>query len=487
VFKEYIEKVQQKLLSLQDRKEKYLKQSQECAKEFNIVEAMTNDFFSSSTNLKLIFYRSLLILPALGTAYGVQLHELTSYNVIDELNGKGFLDDEWAQNMKIAVAVASLIRLSIYSRKKGQDDFIDANKSLSIFQTTAFHDIIMAVGAESLLHFLTSLYYIQTKVKKGYFEEDELLEMRFGFMEVLRLHQQIVNEWKMINTNNSFILRVTIQAMLALKMNDELIECCDKLVMQECNDYEYVFNREWAAAFLSNIQQFNTHMIAFSYLQDAVKVIELNDTFQALAPNEKFYNSKLYNAFKTYRLHGRFNLNLGNYEDAQQHFNKSWEIYDQHETEFDKNNNLIYNKIKLCYDSGRCYTSCGNFDKGLSLLMKSLEIVENKMPNDLQSFVHNLYYISWNLLISGKLNEALCYINRAVDILDENDDEGSNDIRIHQIYIIVLQNKVVSPSLLLHQYRYNSKLTPEGKPSVDITSQVAFLLEDLLSNVENLD
>jgi len=117
--------------------------------------------------------------------------------------------------------------------------------------------------------------------------------------------------------------------------------------------------------------------------------------------------------------------------------------------------------------------------------MKSLDIVENKMPKDLESIVFCLYHISWNLLISGKLNEALCYINRAVDILGENKE--FNIIRIHQQYFVQLQNKVVSPSLLLHQYRYNEKITPEGYPDTDITSEVALLLEDLLSNVDKVD
>jgi len=116
--------------------------------------------------------------------------------------------------------------------------------------------------------------------------------------------------------------------------------------------------------------------------------------------------------------------------------------------------------------------------------MKSLEIVENKMPNDLESIVFCLYHISWNLLINGKLNDALCYINRAVDILGENDDEWFKFIRFHQQYAVQLQNKVVSPSLLLHQYRYNFKLTSEGKLGVYITPEVTFLLEDLLSNVD---
>lgn len=61
--------------------------------------------------------------------------------------------------MKNAVAVASIIRLKIYCGKKGQNDFVDANKSLDQFQTTAFHDIIESVGSEAVLTFLSSLYY----------------------------------------------------------------------------------------------------------------------------------------------------------------------------------------------------------------------------------------------------------------------------------------------------------------------------------------
>jgi len=230
-------------------------------------------------------------------------------------------------------------------------------------------------------------------------------------------------EWKMIDTNNTSILRVSIKALTATGLHEEMVACCDKLMKQECNDEDYVHNRYWAANFLLNIEQYNTHMTALSYLQDAVEAIERNDAFQTLAPNEKFYQSKLHYAFRTYYRLGRIKLELGNYEDAQQHFNKLWEIHDQYETEFDKNNELVNEKIHLLYESGCCYTSCGNFDKGLSLLMKSLEIVENKMPNDLESIVFCLYHISWNLLINGKLNDALCYINRAVDILGENDDE----------------------------------------------------------------
>ena len=215
------------------------------------------------------------------------------------------------------------------------------------------------------------------------------------------------------------------------------------------------------------------------------KRIELNPDFHQLNNDEKFYDSKQHRAFKTYWLLGRINLDLGNYNEANAYLSKAWEIYDQHETEFDKNNNLINDKMNLCYEAGICHTSRRNFDKGLSLLMKSLEIIENKRPNDLQKLLFRLYHISWNLLISGKLNDALSFTNRAVDILNENDDERYNALRDDQQFVVKLQNKFVSPSLLLHQYRYNSKLTSEGKPDVEITSEVTLLLEDMLSEVED--
>lgn len=150
--------------------------------------------------------------------------------------------------------------------------------------------------------------------------------------------------------------------------------------------------------------------------------------------------------------------------------------------EFDKNNNLLYDKIQLLYYAGRCYTLQGDCSNGLSLLKTSLQIVENKMPNNLHRLVYRLYHISWNWLISGKLSNALHCINRAVEILEtENNDEDYDFVRIHQTYVVELQNKFVIPSLFLHQYRFNFKLTPEGFPSDRITSEVTLLLDDLLS------
>ena len=305
-------------------------------------------------------------------------------------------------------------------------------------------------------HFLFYTLYIQTKVSYGFVTDHLVNLMRFSFMEDLQLHQQIVHEWKNNDVKDIFILRIAIKAMQVTGQHQEMIVCCEKLIKQEeCDHVNFVFNSHWAATHLSNLHRYHTHMIAVSYLQDAVKVINRNPDFHQLSNGEEFYQSKLYHAFMTYYELGRVNLYLANFCEARNCLSKAMGIQDQYEAEFDRNADLEYKKIRLQYYAGQCCTLQADLDEGLNLLMKSLESVENKMSNNLHLLVGHLYHISWNLLISGRPNDAICYINRAVDILDENDDADNNSIRVHQRCVADLQSEDMSPSLLLFRYRYN--------------------------------
>jgi len=187
--------------------------------------------------------------------------------------------------MKISVAVASMIRLKVYCGTAGQNDFVETNESLISFQTSPFHEIKKAVGCEAALNYLITMFHIQRKIIYGYATDTQLLERRFRFMHDLRLHQQIVNEWKNIQTDNTYILRITIQAMSALRLHDDVITCCNKLITTDATDEDYVRHRYWAAGFLTYINQYKTHIIAADYLREAVNVIERNQQFQQLAEN----------------------------------------------------------------------------------------------------------------------------------------------------------------------------------------------------------
>ena len=99
ILKEYVDKSRDKMLSQPDREERCLEQSQMDATKFNILNAMNNNFLSSSTNLKLIFHRSLLILSSLGRAHDINLHGMSNYDIVDALHEKGVLDEKWAQNL----------------------------------------------------------------------------------------------------------------------------------------------------------------------------------------------------------------------------------------------------------------------------------------------------------------------------------------------------------------------------------------------------
>ena len=78
--------------------------------------------------------------------------------------------------------------------------------------------------------------------------------------------------------------------------------------------------------------------------------------------------------------------------------------------------NVSYYKIIFLYNIGKCLTLQGYFEKGLNSLKESLKIEEDWFKNSNINIVDCLYHISWNLLISGNLNDAYNYINRAIDL-----------------------------------------------------------------------
>jgi len=219
-------------------------------------------------------------------------------------------------------------------------------------------------------------------------------------------------------------------------------------------------------------------------LVQSIEVIERNYQFHQLNDGEQFYGSKLNRAFLTYHELGIVKCELGKYNESKFHFMKAWEILNKHKTEFETNDDLVYRNQELLKDFGRDHTLRGNLERGLDLLKKSLLIIETKMSNRLFLVVNLLYHISWNLSITGKLHEALSFINRAVKILDQNEGNFTRDfsyIRSHQRYVAELQNRDVSPLPLLHRYRFRWTLTPSGYLDDEVTSQATLLLDDILS------
>ena len=442
---------------------------------------MYKNLYSSSLNIKIIFHRSLLILPALASAYDIQLQKYSSYNIIEQLQKKEVLNKELERNLTYAVAIASFVRLKMYSSAKGQNDYI-TNKYIGTHQSP-LHDVIDQVGAEPLLEFLASLHHLQAKVMFSSLTDDELLEMRFRFMDDLFLHEQILQEWKQIQTDNTNILRRTIDASADLGKFDDMIECCYRLALQDCNDEDFVSNKQYSALYLSFIEYYVTHRFAAGCLWDAINFIEQKPNLLQLHKNQEFFDSNLCDVFLAYFRLGVINLDLGDYKDAQVYLEKANCIHCEHIADFDTNNYLLDSKINLLFHLGKCHTLLGNLDKGLSLLEKSLTIVERETQNDLYRFLLHLYHMSWNFLIDGKLCKALDFINCAIDIIDKDkciDEEDFDDIRAHQHYVTLLQKKVMSSSFLLYQYRFNHKLTPWGYPNEGITAQVSLCLHDLL-------
>ena len=144
----------------------------------------------------------------------------------------------------------------------------------------------------------------------------------------------------------------------------------------------------------------------------------------------------------------------------------------------------LYYKMHLLHDTGRCSTCQGDLHQGLSMLQQSLEIVQDKMSYDLHTLVLDHYNISYNLLIAGKVDDALDYINRAVVILDEN-EVTMNFISFHQQFVVDCKHKAISSSLLRHHYRFRRTLSSafESFPDDDVTIQVVTLLDDMMWNV----
>ena len=89
-------------------------------------------------------------------------------------------------------------------------------------------------------------------------------------------YEEVVQEWRGTVSENTTILKCAIDAMENLGKYDKMAKCCHALAMRECNDEEYIRNRQLAASHLSYCEQYPTHMQAAGYLWDAIDFIEQN-------------------------------------------------------------------------------------------------------------------------------------------------------------------------------------------------------------------
>jgi len=192
-------------------------------------------------------------------------------------------------------------------------------------------------------------------------------------------------------------------------------------------------------------------------LMEAVNCIERNQQFQQLAKNEKFYNSALDYTFGIYCQLGRVNVELGEYDNAEVQLKKALMIHAKYESDFNKNPELMYQKILLFYYTGRCYTFQDKLERGLEFLQQSLDLTKEHQPHNLGHLVHCLYDISWNQLIGGELHDALVTINESVNILDRN-EANSDKIRSHQKYIIRCRDSTTKESRIFSHNRHKDVL-----------------------------
>ena len=132
----------------------------------------------------------------------------------------------------------------------------------------------------------------------------------------------------------------------------------------------------------------------------------------------------------------------------------------------------------------------GEVGQALSKLNNALELLDKHRSNDLEQQIFVLYHLAWANCISGHIGVGLCFINRAINVVQNNDTSKSCDylfatrdyFRHHFTRNSFIKDSWEGEQLLIA--RYNCKLTPEGFPNEYITVDVAILLDDVLTQVE---
>ena len=139
------------------------KQLDEDLANFSVGENLILFKATSKINLKKVFYRSItLFISALGRLNDVD--ENSSFDIINEFQNRGTINEESAQALSHAVAVACHIRLFHYMQKERQQDTIK-NKTLDLKKK--LEKLTKATNCSCLIKCLATAYILQNLMRRG--------------------------------------------------------------------------------------------------------------------------------------------------------------------------------------------------------------------------------------------------------------------------------------------------------------------------------
>ncbi|CAK8692696.1 uncharacterized protein LOC143463520 [Clavelina lepadiformis] len=328
-------------------------------------------------DMKRVIYRTATIfVSAAGRRHAIK--EQSCFDILSKLVEHDIITQEFAFQMKFAVAIACEIRLRTYIDKQGQDDFVNINEELEKDAVV----LVDMVGADSIL---------------GYFEA----------VHIFHWHARL--DWK-VGKNVDFSIETTIIPLVCLNFklfNEGINRTKKKLLELELKN----------KAHLVIAQQCMLHLALF--------YTELGRFPEAIEQYQKCINTLEPEKSKTsllslkyvYHRFGDCHWRMEKYENALTCFEKQMKCYEISDSKIVDEDTA--NKMSICFKRiAFCLMELGDYQKPLDNLNKALQLrnsIRKNLENDMQISVI-LFGKANCLIIQKKYGKALEVLNESLKI-----------------------------------------------------------------------
>ena len=438
-------------------------------------------------NIKQFVYRSTTIfISALARLYNISA--TSSFNVIDKMEQNNKIPQSIGKKLQYAVAIASEIRLRVYTKKKGQDDAIDLN------QNDGMESFLKVVGLTATINYFQIAYCLQCEIAKQlnltklhFYSNPQLINIAVNLafrlkgitsLDSTSFSNKTFNRvWKSSNfdfdscitqleaeTNWNLTTDATTHSSKDTKLNFTLMKnIANKLYLNEIYDEALEFYEELLKICQNNCETTN----------DTV-----NDTSVTISNLKNFAADNFVNVTNETQILlsiGECHMRLCNYSDALTFLNRALNVFQNTTLNPDKDrsisdtlNNIGICQIKLC-----------NYSDALTFLKRALIIYQNTAlnPDKDRSIADTLNNIGECHRTLCNYSDALTFLKRALDIKQNTalnpDKDRSIAQTLNNIGICHIKFCNYSDALTFlnraHDIKQNTTFNPDKDRSIALT------------------
>ena len=423
-------------------------------------------------NIKQFVYRSTTIfISALARLHNISAN--TSFDIIDNLKQNCKISQNTARKLQYAVAIASEMRLKVYTKMKSQKD-----EAISLKQKNGMELFLNVVGVTSMINYFQIAYCLQCEIAKQlnftkhhFYSDPQLVNITIGLAfamsdlakfsekESYRVWSCIEFDFdscieqletKMLWQAITIIKSTTLSTKLTRFYAEKILNIANYLKKKKAYDealefYEHLLNfsqdknelkitnrdaNNYGASITYHQKEFAENKIDNVTYEDTMLYRNISLCCMKLRKFDKaliFLHRALAN-FKDSALHPDQNRDIaqtpfcieyGNvclcyYSHALTFLNRALDIHKKIATNPDQDRD----NAEMLYFIGSCQVHMGNFSDALTFLNRALDIHENTAlnPDTDRNIAQTLSRIGYCHERLSNYSDALTFLNRALDI-----------------------------------------------------------------------